>query len=171
MPIAPAHRQGAGGYSSGTLMGRRAPIAAPGERSRRAMITGCGGKNHSIVSFRKSCLSVGRSRCCVSAREIAWQGPLFRSPLIQATCTRFAMTGRFSGSSIMVGNLWRQSLKMSRGPLDLIPATMNSQGAKANASRRDVVAAHTDTRRSELRKGECGLLWIIIVGNRSKAPL
>jgi hypothetical protein len=33
-------------------------------------------------------------------KEIAWQGPLFRSPLIPAISTRFAMTARFFGWSI-----------------------------------------------------------------------
>jgi hypothetical protein len=41
-----------------------------------------------------------------AARKIAWQGPLFRSPLIPATCMRFAMTVRFFGSSTMRGSPW-----------------------------------------------------------------
>jgi hypothetical protein len=39
-------------------------------------------------------------------RKIAWQGPLFRSPPILATCMRFATTAKFFGGSTTRGSPW-----------------------------------------------------------------
>jgi hypothetical protein len=48
----------------------------------------------------------------------AWPGLLFRSPLIQAIFTRFAMTARFFGWSTTFGSRWRRFLNMIRGTRD-----------------------------------------------------
>jgi hypothetical protein len=73
-------------------------------------------------------------------RKIAWQGPLFRSPLILATCMRFAMTVKFFGSSTTRGSPWCQSLKATSVPRAYLkPQTILSRTnspAAENCSRR-----------------------------------
>jgi bifunctional non-homologous end joining protein LigD len=83
----------------------------------------------------------------MARKEIAWQGPSFRSLLIPAIFARFAMTAKFFGWSTTFGSRWRQSLKTRSRNLDLFRSRTNSAAETPPAGREPLSSRHAPLRR------------------------